>query len=763
MVIHHGYCTQCHSHCGVTVKVEGNRLLEVKSDPDHPNAGICALGAAAPELLHRADRLLYPMRRTRPKGEFDAGWERVSWDEALEEIAQQIKRAQRLYGSESIAFSRPTGSASPSSDWSPFLHRLANRIGTPNIVSTSYICQWSRDFGSRYTYGMGLPEPDFENASLICIWGHNPAHTGLQTWKRIRQAQRRGAKLIVVDPRRTATADAADLWISPRPGKDGFLIMGLIRLLMAGQGYDSAFLSRYTNANWLIDRHTGEVLRDERGEPLVSPSGSPNLLLKPFERRSASVGKRVVTVWQLLWEAVEEMTPQNVERHTGVPADLIQRFASMLAGIRPVCYYSWNGIEQHDNSFMTNRAICVLYTLTGSLGRVGGNRPAAKLPKGDLERPDWLPRTTRPRIGLDRNPVGAPNRSVTGYDLVRAVLDGDPYPVRVLLSFGGNLVTQHPGSVRMAEALQRLDFHVHVDLFDSPMSRSADLLLPAAAGWESEALRIGFDGLEDRAAHVQYREAAVPPPGQAKPDGQILLEIGVRLGYAEDFWHGDRRSAYREMLAPLESMGVTLEELKKHPRGITVPLETLPEVTRWPTSSGKIELYSEKLLQSGYPPLPEFPDSLPGVEEPDRGEEATGELLVSSYKLRYFCHSQHRGVPSLRRRVPHPIFEMHPRTAQQHELKEGDWIQLFSEHGALQGKVHLQPRVPEGTVFAQAGWWESCPDLNLPGYDPFSDSGANLNRLIGTDRLDPISGAVALKAYPCSIQKIATHSEAVEH
>lgn len=787
--IQHGYCTQCHTHCGVQVITERGRLVKVAPDPSHPNAGICVIGASVPNLIHRQDRLTRPLLRTAPKGERDGGWQPISWDEALHIIADKLKSIMAETGPESIAFSKPTSSASASVDWQPFLHRLANRIGTPNVVSTSYMCQWSRDYGSSFTYGKGIPEPDYEHSGIICIWGHNPAHTSLQTWRRIRESQERGAKLIVVDPRQTTTADAADLWIAPRPGTDGALIFGLIRLIMHGQGYDAAFVRQHSNAAWMVNRETGEIVLDDLGKPSIWPPLSPEVLLPPYEPSHKGKEKKIVSVWQLLWERVEPFTPEIVQSLTGVPVEQLYEFARMLVVHRPVCYYSWNGLEQHDNSFETNRSLCILYTLLGSLGKKGGNRTLTRLPVGRIERPDWLPDNCRPRLGLDQRPLGAPSRSVTSYDLARAMIEHEPYPVRALLSFGGNLITQHPGSAFTAEALQQLEFHVHVDLFFSPMANSADILLPAAAGWETEGLMVGFGGHGNTARHVQFRSAVVPPPGLARPDAQIITDIGIALGYEEEFWHGDWRQAFAEMLAPLEEVGVTLDRLRNNPTGVTVEWEEEAVEEQWPTPSGKIEIYSVRLLQHGYDPLPQVRlnvnhlinrnSSLPHeravrgnviqirygrdtdrtmdrepVEPPPFNGSGSEVLLLSSYKIRYFCQSQHRGVISLRRQAPQPWVDIHPDTARSLNIADGDLVEIRSEYGAMQAVARLQPRVPRETVFTQAGWWEGCAPLEIDGYDPFSDDGANVNRVIGLDRLDPLSGAAAAKSYPCIVRKI---------
>lgn len=785
------YCAQCVSKCGVVAEVADGRLQRLRPDRHHPSGGLCAIGAAAPAILARPDRLTHPLRRTRPKGGEDAGWERISWDEALATIAGKLRQVRQESGAEAVACSCPTVSAGGSADWLPYLERFCNLLGTPNRIATTALCQWSRDQGSRLTYGTGLPNPDYDQASLIVIWGHNPAHTNLQAWQQIRAAQRRGARLMVVDSRRTATAAAADLWLAPASGTDGALILGLIRHLLHEGWYDAEFLRHWTNAPFLVDRATGRLLRpggsdrpganpspgvgdtftylvlDQAGQPapvdVRQPPAAWGLTPRLFGTCRLATGP-AATVLRLLQEQVARWDWGAVVAETGVPGSQLAAAAEMLGPLRPWCYFSWNGIEQHVNSGATNRALCILYSLTGCLDAPGGNVYFPEFPVQPVEGREFLsPVQRQKRLGLAARPLGAPP---TGCDLARSVLEGQPYRVRALLSFGGNMVTQMPDAARTIQALQALEFHVHIDFLPNPALRFADLVLPAASYWESPGLQVGYrtagmlGGRPDCARLVQYRPPVAKAPGEARPDLTILMDLAHALGFGDAFWAGDIDAAFDEHLAPAV---LTVAELRRQPGGVILPLpvrykkyaeNTATGARGWATPTRKVEIYSETLLAHGQPALPAYrrPETLPAPTAPPP-DPADFPLVLSSYKLRYMCHSQHRGVPSLRRLHPQPLAQIHPETTAALGLADGDQVVLESPTGSVTMRLQVTGDVHPGTVHAQAGWWEGCPELGLPGYDPCSATGANLNHLVPSTPLDPVSGAAAIKSGRCRIRR----------
>ena len=221
-----GYCALCTSVCGCISVVDDGRLVAVEPDPSHPTGkALCGKGRAAPELIYHEDRLLHPLRRVSPK-DAPAEWERIGWDEALDETARQLKRLAAESGPESVAFAITTPSGTGIQDAYPWIERLRHAYGSPNAPYGTEICNFHRDDIYRLTFGVDTPMPDFENADCIMLWGHNPSTTWLAYASRVAEAKARGAKLIVVDPRRAGLAVKADAWLRVRPGSDGALALG---------------------------------------------------------------------------------------------------------------------------------------------------------------------------------------------------------------------------------------------------------------------------------------------------------------------------------------------------------------------------------------------------------------------------------------------------------------------------------------------------------------------------------------------------------
>jgi len=779
----HGYCLKCRARCGVMASIDNGRLTRIDPDPAHPNAGICAMGRAEADVTTAADRLRVPLRRTTPKDQ-PARYEEVSWDEALDEVAERLRAIAAEDGPEAVAFSRPTSSANASADWGPYFGRLANRFGTPNQLLSVYLCNWNRDHGVAQTLGRGLPAADIEQAAVVLVLGHNPAVTNPQLMGRLRMAQARGAQVVVVDPRRTETARFADLWLAPRYGTDGALVLGAIRHLLHTGSYDATFLARWTNAGFLVDRRTGRLVRDaadgtrfavlgaDGGPRLVDPAVDPSRWgvqpaltgeLRADDPRGADLHPRpdagADVALDLVRDAVEPYDRPQVAALTGIPVGDLRRFDELVAGAGSLAYSTWNGWEQHTNSFHTHRAMAVLLAVTGNVDRPGGNVWRASLDLPDLDGASWLTASQQAkRLGLEQRPLGAPRDHAAAPAFYRAVLQAVPYRLRALVSFGANPLLQAPDVDLGREAFRALEFHVHVDLFPTPVAEFADLVLPAAALWESPGLKLGFEGGSETRRHVQYRPAATSPPGLARPDQEIVFDLARRLGYGASFWDGDLEASYEARLAPL---GLTLADLRAAPAGIMLDedpdvgsydaQDAAGKVRGFTTATGKVELYAEALLAAGHPPLPHYAPPRSAVTG-DAAAEATYPLVLTSRKLPAIAHSQHRGLARLRRRWPEPFVEVHPTTAGCLGLRDGEPVVVESPTGAMHVRLRLSDRVPPDAVVGHAGWWEACEELNLPGQDPFSDTGANFNRLVGTEVTDEVSGGVPVKSARCRLR-----------
>ena len=784
----HGYCALCRSRCGCLSVVRDGRLVAVEPDPGHPTGRkLCAKGLAAPEIVHNPKRLLHPLRRTRPKGDADPGWRRIGWDEALDLTAEGLRDIAARHGPEAVAFGVTTPSGTAMSDSISWVERLIRRFGSPNTVYSTEICNWHKDHATAFTFGSGIPAPDFVNAGCILLWGHNPSTAWLSHAVEVLDGRARGAKLIAVDPRRVGLANKADRWLRVRPGSDGALALGLANVTIREELFDRDFMARWSNGPFLVHPETGRFateadLRPDgdpatmlawclQGAHLVpydpargvfrAPCSEP-ALFGAFELQTATGPLTCRPAFQHYAELAAAYDPARVESVTGVPAAQVVETARLIGRHRPLAYYAWSGVGQHSNATQTDRAIALLAALTGSYDVPGGNVVFAKVPLNDVSGRELISEAQRAKaIGLAERPLG-PGRGgwITGQDFCRAVETGEPYAVRGLFGFGSNLMASQPDAAGAARALAKLPFHVHADLTLNPTAAFADIVLPVCSSWEREALRAGFGVSQEAESLLQLRAPVLSPLGESRADTWIVFELAKRLGFGDDFFGGDIDDGLRHELVP---SGVSLETLRAEPRGVRLPLETRyrkyaerdGEAPRgFTTPSRRVEVYSEQLHAIGQDPLPSYvePAASP-LSRPDLAPDYP--LVLTSAKVTSFCHSQFRGIPALRRKAPDPLLEIHPKTAQARGIAEGDWLRIETPAGALRARARLNAQLSESVVCGQHGWWEGADDLGLPETPSFGAGSANYNAAIDADARDPISGSVALKSYVCQVSREA--------
>ena len=768
------FCPLCASRCGCEAVVEDGRLLAIEPDPAHPTGeALCAKGRASPGLVEASDRLLYPVRRTRPKGDPDPGWQRIPWDEALDATATALRRIATESGPEAVAFGVTTSAGTALSDAQPWVDRLIHAFGSPNNCNSVEICGWHRQFARAFTTGTGIGMPDYAQAGCILLWGHNPSTSLLAAATRIAKARARGAKLIVVDPRHIGFAVKADCWLQVRPGTDAAIALAIAGVMIDEGWFDIEFVRQWTNGPFLVRESDGALLRADAlteggGDGCVAWDEGRWKALRydPTTRaydeapvRLALRGSLVIAgrqgpivcrpAFDLYAARCREMSPEIAAGLSGVDADAIRTAARLLWQHRPVAHFTWTGLEQQSNATQTDRAIGLLHALTGSIDVRGGNVQFAQVPVNDVsgnelrDAAQW-----RKALGLSERPLGMGNLGwILSDDLYRAVIEAQPYRIRALVGFGLNLLLSHADAARGAEALRHLEFHVQSDLYLTPTAAYADIVLPVASGWEREGLRVGFGLDQDACELVQFRPAVVAPRGEARPDIDIVFDLAVRLGLGELFWHGDVEAALNHHLAP---SGLSLEALRANPRGIRVPLETTYENYRsagFATPSGKIEIFSSMLRAGGESPLPEFRAPF---------AQADGfPLTLTTVKTPLYCHSQHRNLARLRRLEPDPIAEISDGTAASRGIGNGDWLVIKTPRGRVRARARLNSTLDDGIVAARHSWWQACAELGLPGYDAIDPNGANINLAIGVDAADPVSGAASHRCYPCEIEKLS--------
>lgn len=776
-----GYCTLCRSRCGTVNVVEDHRLVEVRPDPEHPNGrAMCMKGRAAPELVHSPHRLMHPMKRTRPKTDPDPGWVRIGWDEALDTVADRLGTIRRTEGAEAVAFAVTTPSGTPLSDSIDWIERFVRSFGSPNTVYATEVCNWHKDNAHAFTFGCGIQPADYAQAETIVLWGHNPANTWLAQASAIAEGRQRGARLVVIDPRPTALAKQADVWLPVRPGTDAALALGLVRLLIESKRFDDEFVRRWTNAPYLVRRDTGELLRERAVWPdavqdrfLVlrahdgalcavdpdAPMDEEVVLDGSADTVVAGLGVGLDTVWRALRRHVSEYEPERVYRLTGVPPQALAAAADLMQGGRRMAYHSWTGVGQHTNATQTERALATLYALNGSFDRVGGNRVRIGADTQPVSSLALMSAEQRGKaLGLAERPIGPPASGwVMARDVYRAVLDQQPYAVKALVAFGTNAPISQGDSDLAVQALEQLEFHVHLDLFETPMARYADIVLPINTPWEREGLRVGFEISDKAAGLVQLRQQMVSARGESRSDNDVVFALAQRLGMGEAFFHGSLEDGWNHLLAP---SGLTVADLRHRPEGIQVPVDAaerkyaLPDakagraVRGFETASRRVELYSQTLLMHGQPAMATH---VPSAETDRSGKRFP--LLLTSAKNGYYCHSQHRSLVSLRKRSPDPVAEIGPGLAEVKQVRDGDWIVVRTRVGAARFVARVTEGLADDVVVAEFGWWQSCPEIDRPGMPVGGRWSSNFNGLVSAQDHDPVSGSTAMRSFRCDVER----------
>ncbi len=794
-----GYCGLCIARCGSIATVENGRFTKLEPDPTHPTgAALCAKGRAAPELVYSRDRLTRPLRRTRPKGDPNPGWVPISWSEALDAIAANMRRIAEAHGPHAVAFSQSSGSTTAITNSAPFVRRLMNAFGTPNQITALDLCGWGRGYATRFVYGVasvatgsgGGAMPDIANSGCLILWGYNPSATRLPHATATVEAIRRGMKLIVVDPRHAGLANKADVWLRVKPGSDGVLALGLANVMIERGWFDAEFMRTWSNGPLLVRSDTGRLLRtSDLATGGATASGEPRYLawdaqakrtveLDPATGRYAGDAKHVAlrgtydvvtsggqvrcqTVFDHYAARCAKYSPAAVEAMCWIEPEQLEEAARLIWQARPVSYYAWSGHEQFVNTTETARAIATLYALTGSFDAVGGNVLLPGVPSASITGEDLGPaKTLAPAIGSAERPLGpARYNNVSTHDFYSAVLEGTPYPVRGLIGFGANLLLAQADPERGRKALAALDFYAHADLFMTPTAAMADIVLPIASAFEREALKVGFEVSAEAQSLVQLRPAIVPPPGEARPDTDFIFELANRLGLGEHFWHGDIDAAYRQQLAP---SGVTLEQLRADPAGVRVPLVTRHTkhatlnaqgvASGFATPTRKIELWSEALLEHGHSAMPEFAEPETDIRTSTSGQEARYPLTLTCAKPTVFCQTQHRAIPSLRKRAMHPEIEIHPEAAAARKIAAGNWVSLETPVGAMRARARMNDQLDPRVVIGEHGWWQACESLSAAGHDPFGPEGSNFNGTVDATQRDPVSGTPAHRGTVCEVR-----------
>jgi cysteine desulfurase NifS len=713
-----GICGICPAGCWVEIALENGRLVDIRKDDSHPLGMICRRGEHAPEIVYSEHRLRHPLKRVGAKGTHE--FTRISWDQAYDAITENLTRIKAESGPEAVAIYtgrgafelslcdlfQPKGVAVSSAS------NVLFPFGSPNTMGGGALCYVSfAMIAPHVTMGRMLINmfTDMENAELLVVWGTNPATDSPPLdMHRLEAAARRGAKVVVIDPRRTETVTRCRAeWIPIRPGTDGALALSMIGVMIDEELHDEPFVE-----NWC---HGFDALK----------------------------------------RYAEHFPPEVAAEITGVPAEAIRDVARRICAASGACPVMYSGLEYSNSGVQAIRAALTLFALAGHLDVPGGIGLAMADSHFPVNRSCNQPNVHMDRaVGADKVPIYTLYRHEPHASrLVPSVLKGDPYPIRSLIIHGSHLLTAWPQVPVWRAVLEKLDFLVCIDRTLTADAAYADIVLPATTMFE-------IDSYMTYGPVFRLREKVIEPVGEARNDYLIMAELARRLGYGHLYPQTEEAMIH----FVLEGSGFTLEDVRE--AGGWVKIATpMMEYKKWEkgslrpdgrpgfdTPTGKFEIWSTVLEEYGHEPLPKY-------IEPSEGPRRRPELLEkfplvfnSGARPHTDFHSQHHGIPGLVKDHPEPTVEINAQDAGARGIRSGDLVQVRTARGAVLFRARVTEDIVQGAI-----------ECNQGGGTPIGPKAWqewNVNELTDNDNFDEISGFPVYKALLCDVAKVEEGTDA---
>ncbi len=635
----------CPDTCSWVVTVRDGEAVQLRGNPDHPftRGALCVKVNRWLEQATAPDRILHPMRRVGPKGP-GARFERISWDEALDEIATRLEAVIAEHGGEAIWPFWGCGTLGYLQGLMGFAGgRLFSMLGASAHDPT--ICAAAGAAGLAYTIGdaAGLDPEDLAKAKLIILWGTNTLTSGHHLWKFVQDARRDGAYVVAVDPIRTRTAQLADEHLAPIPGTDAALALGLLNVIVGLGGHDQDFLARHTLG------------------------------------------------WAKFQDRIAEYPPKRVAEITGLDAGRIVRLGERVARARPTAIRATMGMQRHAGGGMALRTLACIPGVTGDWARPGGGLSYTtsahyKINRWALLRPELRSALVR-KLSMTR--------------LGEGLLDLDDPPVKALFVIAANPMASNPDQNKVRRGLAREDlFTVVLEQFPTDTVDYADIVLPATMQHEHMDLHEGYGHL-----YLTWNEPAVAPPGECLPTTETFRRLARRMGFTEPSLYDSDESLAAQLLDSGHPWltGITLDRLRKEGFArLSVPDPFLPYADGFPTPSGKLEFESARAERAGLGPLPDY---LPPAEVTDPVRAERYPLALISSAAHHFLNSMFANNAELRRRAGGPRVVLHPADAAARDLADGTAVRVFNERGGFDAVVAVSDRVRPGVAATTKGHW----------------------------------------------------------
>lgn len=683
-------CFSCHSTCEcIAIRDrETRRVLRVEGDPSSPQTRgfLCSKGLASPDLTTNPRRIGQPMRRTGERGE--GKFEPISWDEALDTIAEKMRAYKDAYGAESVAMLEGTRRG-----WSRVYSRLANVFGTPNHGAAGWAqCLWPRLIDNNLTYGKGAQyseSQDYPHADVIVCWGVNPPTSWGVRAHDIMEARERGAVLIAVDPFLSEIAAKADIWLQPRPDTDTALALSMIHVILREGLWDKDFVRDYTFG------------------------------------------------FDLLQAEMQAYTPEWASEITGVPAAQIELAARVYAKAGAASLVRSLALDQQHDSVQACRAISILIVLTGNIDRPGSNIIGSSRGEISQNTHEFIladrvpPEKQRLRAGYDEFPLLtqelSPVPTAHMPTLWQQIISGKPYPIRMATIFGSNAVVSYTNSGMVEEALTHLEFLAVADIFMTPTAKYADILLPASSWLERENMISSFQTNNTCTLFQQ----PVTQVDDSRSDVEIVCDLARRLGLQDDFWPSPK-ALYDELLRPA---GVTYDEGVAR-RRLYAPMVFGRHKTRpFKTPSGRIELYSQLAAEKGCDPLPRYTPSFQSLHDTPELAKEYPLVITTGRHENAFRISENRINPYLLHLVPKAWLDIHPETAKSLGIADGQRVRIDSTAGTAYAWARYTLGLRRDVVQGISGWWNK----------------ENINRTVPWGQYAAGVGSVCARGYLCRV------------
>lgn len=638
-------CTLCYHSCGCRVTVEDGKAVKIRGLESHPlNRGrLCPKGANALATIYSPDRLRRPLKRA------TGGFTEISWDQALDEIAGKLQDLKKRFGPQVLGvFSGSIGVENL--EMAGLVQRFKAAYGSPNFFSVESVCYRMRIRVRQMTFGR-YPVEEMDS-NLYILWGHNPDQSDFPLKFSLKKNLDKGARLVVIDPKRIPIADRAEMYLRIRPGTDGALALAMMNVIINEKLYDREFIEQHAFG---------------------------------FDR---------------LVPHIQKYTPEWAEEVTWVSAEDIRKLARLFAGTRGASIFQ--GTCTHDqtaNGTQNSRAFSILQAITGNIN----------VPGGWVTSPS--PRLGNVGLSVEGEPVGSDQYPLffelwgkkSPYGVVTVVPESIPEKLKAFLVAGGNPLVSMPDSNAFRDSFRKLDLLVVHDLFMTETAKEAHYVLPACSHLEKWGLAYNYNVCHC-VPFLMLRKKCIEPLHESWSEWKFFTELAKRLGMEDKFpWKTEEEMVAFE-LAP---SGLSFDHLlNEKPEGVVYAAKSYERQDGlFRSPSGRIEIYSEAFEKVGFDPLPTF-------LEPERGPKRGKKDFLKKYPLilstgsrnLYYTHSQHRNVEALRKISPEPMAEISPATAKQFGVQSGDPVVVETNRGQVIMKAGVDDRVADGVVLVPHGW-----------------------------------------------------------